>query len=64
GILTKRRGIGMFVNIGARDKLIAERRARFFEEKIDPIAREANLIGIGVDEIVERLRAFKAEDGS
>jgi len=56
GVLVKRRGIGMFVATGARETLRDARRARFFEERVDPIAREAEMLGIPVDALVERLR--------
>lgn len=57
GVLVKRRGIGMFVASGAQEALRGARRARFFEERVDPLAREAEMLGIPVDALVERLRA-------
>lgn len=55
GILYKKRGIGMFVSAQAREKLMGERRERFFEEVVDKMAAEAKQIGIPVAEIVRRL---------
>jgi DNA-binding transcriptional regulator YhcF (GntR family) len=55
GILYKKRGIGMFVSSQAREKLMGERRERFFEEVVDKMAAEAKQIGIPVAEIVKRL---------
>jgi DNA-binding transcriptional regulator YhcF (GntR family) len=55
GILYKKRGIGMFVSSMAREKLMGERRERFFEEVVDKMAAEAKQIGIPVAEIVKRL---------
>lgn len=55
GILYKKRGIGMFVSAQAREKLMGERRERFFEEVVDKMAAEAKQIGIPVAEIVKRL---------
>src|SRR6476469_7926642 len=46
GILEKRRGIGMFVVAGARDRLIALRRKEFAEQYIDPLRTEAHRLGI------------------
>ena len=41
GVLEKRRGIGMFVVTGARDRLIQLRRKEFAEQYIDPLLAEA-----------------------
>jgi len=56
GVLYKRRGIGMFVAEGAREKLLAQRRASFFADVVGPMVEQARVLGIGVDEIVDRLR--------
>ncbi|WP_273653372.1 GntR family transcriptional regulator [Cellulomonas fimi] len=57
GVLYKRRGVGMFVAPGAREKLRAERRDTFFADVVDPMLEQARLLGIDVDEVVARLRA-------
>lgn len=57
GTLYKRRGVGMFVAPGARDRLLAERRERFFAEVVDPVAAEARMLGIPLADVVARLRA-------
>jgi GntR family transcriptional regulator len=59
GVLYKRRGLGMFVSPDAHDKLLAERRQRFFAEVVDPMVAEAELIGIGLDEVIGRINARK-----
>ncbi len=56
GVLYKRRGVGMFVATGARERLVADRRERFFTDVVDPVAREAAVLGIPVDDVVARLR--------
>lgn len=55
GILYKKRGIGMFVTTGARDKLIAHRRDRFARQYVVPLVLEAEKLGIGVDELKSML---------
>lgn len=57
GTLYKRRGVGMFVAPGARDRLVAQRRERFFADAVDPVATEARVLGIPLDDVVARLRA-------
>src|SRR6478735_6023118 len=56
GVLEKRRGIGMFVVTGARDRLIALRRKEFAEQYIEPLLAEAHRLGIGTEELVEMIR--------
>lgn len=57
GTLYKRRGVGMFVAPGARERLLAERRERFFADVVDPVAAEARVLGIPMDDVVARLRS-------
>jgi GntR family transcriptional regulator len=56
GLLEKRRGIGMFVVAGARARLLAERRKRFAERYVEPLAAEAGRLGINTDELVALIR--------
>lgn len=51
GILHKKRGIGMFVSTGARAQLLQTRRKDFQTQYIAPLAREAQKLGIGADEL-------------
>ncbi len=57
GILTKRRGVGMFVAPGAREVLLAERRRVFADRYLDPLIAEARKIGLGVEELGRLLAA-------
>ena len=56
GILYKKRGIGMFVAAGARDRLRAERRATFREQRLAPLLHEAELLGIDRDELASMIK--------
>ncbi|GAB2848900.1 GntR family transcriptional regulator [Microbacterium insulae] len=55
-VLYKRRGIGMFVAPGARERLRAERRAAFAERYIDPLVAEARTLGLGTEDLTELIR--------
>ncbi|MBS1907949.1 MAG: GntR family transcriptional regulator [Actinobacteria bacterium] len=55
-VLVKRRGIGMFVAVGARDILLRERRAAFADRFIDPLLVEARTIGLDADDLTALLR--------
>ncbi len=46
GILYKRRGIGMFVTSGAREKLRDRRREEFADQFVSPLVTEAAKLGI------------------
>jgi GntR family transcriptional regulator len=52
GFLEKRRGIGMFVAEGARQRLLEERRRRFAERYVAPLVAEATRVGIDPDELL------------
>lgn len=53
GILYKRRGIGMFVSPGARERVLAERKAAFADSYIAPLIAEARKLGLGPDDIAQ-----------
>lgn len=46
GTLYKKRGIGMFVATGARDRIRARRRAEFGRAFVDPMLAEARRLGL------------------
>ncbi len=56
GLLEKRRGIGMFVAVGARQHLPHQRRNAFAERYIAPMVAEANRVGIDADAVVTSVR--------
>jgi len=55
GILYKKRGIGMFVAAGARERLTTERREQFREQYLTPLIAEADKLGISDDQLVDLL---------
>ncbi|GAB3654638.1 GntR family transcriptional regulator [Glycomyces tarimensis] len=57
GVLYKQRGVGMFVADDARDKLVGEFRARFFDDVLQPLIHEARQAGISVSDIIQYLQA-------
>nr|WP_202107136.1 GntR family transcriptional regulator [Agromyces seonyuensis] len=56
GTVEKRRGIGMFVTVGARSRLVARRRDGFAAEYVRPLLVEADKLGIDIDELAGMLR--------
>jgi GntR family transcriptional regulator len=61
GILYKKRGIGMFVATGARDRLIGERRTKFETDYIGPLVAEADKLGISRTQLAEMIA--RGEEG-
>ncbi len=55
GILYKKRGIGMFVSAGARERLIAKRREAFRDEYLRPLLAEAAKLGIAPDQLARMI---------
>jgi len=55
GVLHKQRGVGMFVTDGARTLLRDRRREAFFTERLDPVLREAALLGITTADLTAHL---------
>lgn len=56
GIVEKRRGIGMFVTLGARDRLVERRRAEFAAQYIRPLIVEAEKLGFDIEQLAALLR--------
>lgn len=55
GILYKKRGIGMFVSTGARERLIAKRREAFRDEYLRPLLTEAAKLGIDPSQLAQMI---------
>ena len=53
GILYKKRGIGMFVAEGAREKVINKRKEQFFEQYVITMIHEAKKLGITADQLTD-----------
>jgi DNA-binding transcriptional regulator YhcF (GntR family) len=56
GLLEKRRGIGMFVAAGARQRLLAQRREQFVERYVRPLINEATRLDIGSGELIAAIK--------
>ena len=62
GILYKKRGVGMFVAPGAREKILAKRREKFAAEYIAPMVREAKLLGLDTTALSRMIEEAYKED--
>lgn len=59
GILFKKRGVGMFVAEGAKEKLIQQRKEKFIEDHLIKLVEEANILGITEDELIDLIKRVK-----
>ena len=56
GILYKKRGIGMCVSEGAREKITKRRKDVFLNQTVDAAVAEAKRLGISTDELIEVIK--------
>ena len=56
GVLVKRRGLGMFVTPDAHTILHNERESALLERYVDPLLREASLLGIDMDSLTALMK--------
>lgn len=64
GVLYKQRGVGMFVAEGAAEHLRAQRRHGFFTDRLDPVLREAHVLGITDDEVARYVAQAGRREGT
>lgn len=62
GLLYKKRGVGMFVAPGARQKLLARRREGFYQAYVRKLVREGRQLGLSNAELTEMLKRSLEED--
>jgi GntR family transcriptional regulator len=55
-VLYKKRGIGMFVSSGARERLLNQRRDQFSADYVRPLVAEASKLGISAAELSDMIR--------
>ena len=56
GLAEKRRGVGMFVADGARERLVRVRRRQFAERYVRPMVTEGARLGLSLDELTGLVR--------
>ncbi|PPH77929.1 MULTISPECIES: GntR family transcriptional regulator [unclassified Rathayibacter] len=55
GVLYKKRGIGMFVAEGARDRLVEKRRTQFRDQFVAPLRAEAAKLGLSTEQLADMI---------
>lgn len=59
GVLYKKRGIGMFVAAGAKEKIMKQRKEEFYDNYIKTLIAEADSLGISKEELIAMIREAK-----
>lgn len=57
GILYKRRGMGMYVTLEARDIILQQRKSAFQKLVLPDVIQRAKQLGISPDELIEMIRS-------
>ena len=63
GLVEKKRGRGMFVNAGARDKLLHAERQRFLEKEWPKVVATINRLGLDANELLQKEGSDKDAGG-
>ena len=56
GIIYKKRGLGMFVAEGAKEKLIQKRKKLFSNNFVQPLIKESNKLNISIEELIKIIK--------
>ena len=56
GIIYHRRGMGYFVTAGARDRIMQQRKEEFFQTTCPQLKKDLELLGITIEEFVEKIK--------
>ena len=62
GLLYKKRGLGMFVAQGGRDRLARRRHEQFYRDYILPLLEEAERLGVTREELILWIKRGKQTD--
>ena len=58
GLVVKRRGIGMFVALGAEERLRSDRARTYVDTTLGPALHTGRVLGLSDDDLVEATRTY------
>lgn len=61
GILYKKRGLGMYVGVDAKQKILNKRRELFSKELLSNLLNEADKLGLSNAEIINMIKQLRKE---
>jgi len=56
GLIEKRRGLGMFVTVGAREKILEDRRSKFYDNFVKSLVNEAKSLNISEEDLINQIK--------
>ncbi|MCL1974970.1 MAG: GntR family transcriptional regulator, partial [Firmicutes bacterium] len=59
GILYKKRGIGMYVSVGAREIILRQRKEALLNSALPALLKEAERLGISAEQLASIIRKIK-----
>lgn len=62
-ILYKKRGLGMFVSVGAKDSILSKRKNETLKGLIQELVIEARMLSVTEDELVQMIRTANKGEG-
>ncbi|GAA4832649.1 GntR family transcriptional regulator [Algivirga pacifica] len=62
GIIGNKRGIGYFVNEKAQEAILLQKRKHFYEEVLPEFIRQAELLGIELEDLQKHLSTLENEN--
>lgn len=63
-LVEKKRGRGMFVTDGARDRLMKNERQRFLEKEWPEVTATIKRLGLNAEDLLKKLNAEKSSSGN
>ncbi|GAA0468203.1 GntR family transcriptional regulator [Alkalibacillus silvisoli] len=61
-ILYKKRGVGMFVCVGAKERLVQKRKETFVDDYIKGMLNEANKLQMSENELIQLIKQTKGRE--
>lgn len=62
-IIYNKRGIGYFVSLGARERIVRLRRQSFLQDELPDMFRQIHLLSIPLEEIAAMYETYLSENG-
>lgn len=62
GILYKKRGLGMYVTIGAKKSIMEKRRTRLYDELVVKLLDEAEKLEMSYEDVIEMIKQKAGDD--
>ncbi|WP_172194847.1 GntR family transcriptional regulator [Saccharibacillus qingshengii] len=59
GIIYKKRGLGMYVSAGAKEKIMGKRRERFYSDLVVKLLEEAEKLGMSMEDVIDMIKREK-----